>query len=223
MNDFVWQWTASWPLVWMCTHDDSGVVAANGDVLRPGRRREAKDEDEHGHNEQHPRHDDGFPLPLLEGAWKTTKQLRRFPPSQALEEDGGSWVDWSLFASFPLSDYSEDATHWPVSWLFLSRNTFILASQGFFKYMWKSQRSEAQNTNTLVRSKSEKAHVKEITMDSTPACREKKNKAAFLHQKYFLYYFLLQYVVWLNGKTSWHNAKVCLILRFEAISTLTPP
>lgn len=52
----------------MCTHDDSGVVAANGDVLRPGCRREAKDEDEHRHNEQHPRHDDGFPLPLLEGA-----------------------------------------------------------------------------------------------------------------------------------------------------------
>lgn len=51
-----------------CTHDDPGVVAADRDVLRPGRRRQAEDEDEHGHDQQHPRHDDGFPLPLLEGA-----------------------------------------------------------------------------------------------------------------------------------------------------------
>lgn len=56
-----------------CTHDDSGVVAADRDVLRPGRRRQAEDEDEHGHDQQHPRHDDGFPLPLLEGACEGTR------------------------------------------------------------------------------------------------------------------------------------------------------
>lgn len=173
----------------MCTHDDSGVVAANGDVLRPGRRREAEDEDEHGHNEQHPRHDDGFPLPLLEGAWKTTKQLRRFPPSQALEEDGGSWVDWSLFASLTTVRLQWRCYTLACFMTFSSKEYLHSCLAGIFKYRWKSQRSKAQNTNTLVRSKSEKAHVKEITMDSTPARREKKNKAAFLHQKYFLYYF----------------------------------
>lgn len=61
-----------WLQLQTCTHDDSGVVPSDRDVLCAGGCRQAEDEDEHRHNQQHPRHDDGFPLPLFEGAWEQT-------------------------------------------------------------------------------------------------------------------------------------------------------
>lgn len=51
----------------MCAHNESWIVAAHCDVLRPGSRCQAEDEDEHGYNEQHHCHNYGFPLPPLKG------------------------------------------------------------------------------------------------------------------------------------------------------------
>lgn len=51
-----------------CTHYDSWVVAADGDVLRPGGGCQAKNQDEHRHHQQQGRHHDGFPLPPFKGA-----------------------------------------------------------------------------------------------------------------------------------------------------------
>lgn len=50
-----------------CSHNDSRVVPAHGDVLRPGGRCQAEDEDQHGDDEQQHRHYNGFPLPSLKG------------------------------------------------------------------------------------------------------------------------------------------------------------
>lgn len=47
--------------------NESWVVAAHRNVLRPGSRCQAEDEDQHGYNEQHHCHDYGFPLPPLKG------------------------------------------------------------------------------------------------------------------------------------------------------------
>lgn len=74
-SDSLWRWT---PLRWACTHYDSWVVAADGDVLRPGGGCQAKNQDEHRHHEQQRRDHDGFPLPPFKGACGATNEGVRY-------------------------------------------------------------------------------------------------------------------------------------------------